>query len=234
VLRGLRSPAGLIRLGLALGAVAGVLAALAPLGDLVEGPARAGGGTNVLQIDGPAVASLALVAAALLAGAAAAPWLWAWLAGVAVTVALAAGAGLIVVSARTSDDFAKDADVSLKGGGVLLTLAFWLGIVAVVVALVGFRRFALAPTETRPRYEGPLRTTAKATTSLVLGIAGFVTVLAAPLAVAFAALALGEIRAADGRLRGRGLALSGLVLGIVALSLLTALVGLGTLAAKPS
>ena len=52
--------------------------------------------------------------------------------------------------------------------------------------------------------------------------------------MALGSLALGEIRASDGVLPGRGLAIAAVVLGLVALCLLVALVGVGTLAATPS
>jgi len=70
--------------------------------------------------------------------------------------------------------------------------------------------------------------------ALVLGIAGFITVFASTLAVAFGTLALGDIRASRGTLGGRGAAIAGLVLGFIALSLLIALVGSGMLSATPS
>ena len=54
------------------------------------------------------------------------------------------------------------------------------------------------------------------------------------LAVAIGSLALGDIRASGGVLPGRGLAIAAVVLGLVALCLLAALVGVGTLEATPS
>ena len=158
---------------------------------------------------------------------------------------MAATSGLIVLTGRTSDDFAADADVSLERGGVLLMLAFWVGLAGVIVTLVGFRRLAMgaaeAPVAPEAAAEGPeeeqpttRRTSGKATVALVLGIAGFITVFASTLAVAFGTLALGDIRASRGTLGGRGAAIAGLVLGFIALSLLIALVGSGMLSATPS
>jgi hypothetical protein len=175
------------------------------------------------------------------------PRLWTWLAGLGLTTGLAGACGLVVITGRTSDDFAADADVSLLAGGRLLTMAFWVGMVAVGVMLVGFRKLALAP---RPAGEDAVageegaddpapsgrrsRTgSRKASLSFALGVGGFVVVIASSLAVAIGALALGEIRASGGRMGGRGLAIAGLVLGLVALCLLAALVGVGTLVATP-
>jgi hypothetical protein len=230
-----------VRAGLLVGAAAGVLTALAPTGDLAEGPARgAEDMTATIDLE-PVVGFVGIAGAVLLLATAVAPRLWAHMVGVALATILAATAGLIVVSGRTSDDFAVDADVSLRMGGVLLVLAFWVGLAAVVITLVGFRQTAMAAsqealeTETPPPADdGIPRRSPKALIALVLGVAGFITVIASSLAIAFATLALGDIRASGGRLPGRGLALAGLILGFVTLSLLAALVGLGTLTAKPT
>lgn len=223
----------MIRAGLLLGAVAALLAALASTGDLVSGPARGGGDGRLTVEVWPAIPA-AIVAAALV-GAAFVPWLWAQLAGPVLITMVTASAGLIVVSGRTSDDFADGADIALEGGGLLLTLSFWLGLVAIALTLVGFRRQAMAidpAGEDGDAADGPSGSN-RATLALVLGIAGFITIIAAPLAVALGTLALGDIRASGGQRRGRGSAVAGVVLGIIALSLLAALVGLGTVAASP-
>jgi Domain of unknown function (DUF4190) len=237
-----RSSNPIVRAGLGLGALAGVLVALAPTGDLASGPARGAADTTATIDLEAAVGALGAAAAVLLIAAAAAPWLWAHLAGVALATIVGATAGLIVLTGRTSDDFAAGADVSLERGGTLLVLAFWVGLAGVIVTLVGFRRVAMdaaqalsAEGDAAPgEPEGPRRTSGKATVSLVLGIAGFITVFASTLAIAFGALALGDIKASRGALGGRGVAIAGLALGFVALSLLIALVGSGMLSASPS
>jgi hypothetical protein len=237
-----------IRVGLVLGAAAGALAAIAPLWGLVEGPSRNAPGVTKSLEPGGAVGGFGVLAAVLLLAAVVVPRLWARLAGLGLATGLSATCGLVVITARTSDDFAPDADVSLLGGGRLLTTAFWVGVVAVGVMLVGFRQLALAP---RPAGDGavtdgegaedapaggagPRSGSRKASVAFALGIVGFVVVIASSLAVALGALALGDIRASGGNLAGRGLAIAGLVLGLLALCLLAALVGVGTLAAKPS
>jgi hypothetical protein len=237
----------LVRAGLALGAGAAVLVAIAPSADLASGPGR-DDPSRVVAIDlEAAVGALGAAGALLLIAAALAPWLWAHLAGVALTTIVAATSGLIVLTGRTSDDFVADADITLERGGVLLVLAFWIGLIGVIVTLVGFRRMAMGASdaplardageaEAVVEEEGrpARRTSGKATVALVLGLAGFITVFASTLAVAFGTLALGDIRASKGALGGRGIAIAGLVLGVVALSLLIALVGSGMLSATPS
>ena len=237
----------LVRVGLAIGAAAGVLVALAPSGDLASGPARgaprttrhhrprAGRGRPGRRRRRCSCSRPRL-----------APWLWAHLAGVALTTVVAATSGLIVLTGRTSDDLAPDADITLERGGILLMLAFWVGLAGTIVTLVGFRQVAIGAAEPAGATEvvaGPeeeqeehpaRRTSGKATASLILGIAGFITVFASTLAVAFGTLALGDIRASRGALGGRGVAIAGLALGFIALSLLIALVGSGMTSATPS
>jgi hypothetical protein len=132
---------------------------------------------------------------------------------------------------------------------VRLVLGFWVGLAGVIVTLVGIRRLAMQASAPSSGAEvaaeepqvvdetgAPARrqTSGKATVALVLGIAGFITVFASSLAVAFGTLALGDIRASRGSLGGRGVAIAGLVLGFIGLSLLIALVGSGMLSATPS
>lgn len=241
---GYRSTNAFVRAGLAIGAAAAVLVALAPTGDLASGPGRdAADRTASIDLE-PAVGLLGAAVAVLLVAAAVVPWLWAHLAGVALCTIVAATSGLIVLTGRTSDDFVADSDISLENGGRLLVLAFWVGLVAVIVTLVGFRRVAIAASDAPPPDGEPVagqeaeeaapRSSGKATVALVLGIAGFITVFASALAIAFGTLALGDIRASRGALGGRGIAIAGLVLGFLALSLLVALVGSGMLTASPS
>jgi hypothetical protein len=238
-----------IRGGLALGAAAGVLAAIAPRWDMVEGLSRDAPGVTKVIEPGGAVGGFGVLVAVLLGAAVFVPRLWLWLAGLGVTTALAGACGLVVISGRTSSELAPDADVSLLTGGRLLTMAFWVAMVAVAVMLVGFRKMALAP---RPAEEGAVveeeaaaaptpsgrarrkPASGRALLAFALGIGGFIIVIGSSLAVALGTLALGDIRASEGVLPGRGLAITAVVLGLVALSLLAALVGVGTLAATPS
>lgn len=246
-----RRSSATVRLGLLLGVAAAAVAAAAPSGDLLEGTARkAAEGTFVFELE-PTVAGIGIAGIVLIGAAAALPWLWAHLAGIVVTWGMAATCGFYVARARQSEDFAEGADLTLLGGGQLLMLAFLIGLVAVVVALVGIRRVALSPREPgeapaedaraaeaapEPPPPGPGGQPPRArlsTPALVLGIVGFIVWVVAPLAIALGALGLGEIRDAGGRLSGSGAATAGMVLGIVAMSLAVVLAGLGALAAEP-
>jgi hypothetical protein len=238
-----------IRAGLALGAAAGVIAAVAPRWDLVEGPSRSAADVTKVVGSPGAVGGFGVLVAILLVVAIFRPRLGLWLTGLGFVTALAGACGLVVITGRTSDDFARDADVSLLGAGKLLTLAFWVAIVAVAVMLVGFQKLALAPrpaeedaagdeegaVEPTPSGRGRRKlSSGKASLAFALGIGGFIIVIGSSLAVAIGSLALGDIRASGGVLPGRGLAIAAVVLGLVALCLLAALVGVGTLVARPS
>ena len=118
---------------------------------------------------------------------------------------------------------------------MLLIVAFWLALIGVVVALVGVRMVALAaPPPDIPagrRAELVKARTAPISAALGRGRGGRGGHLGG--GVAYGVLALGDIRSSDGRLTGRGMALTGVVLGILVLSLLAAVGGVGSLTASP-
>ena len=108
-------------------------------------------------------------------------------------------------------------------------------LVAVVVTLVGVRMVAqAAPPPVIPESRrGQLVKARTAPVAAALGAAGVVVVVTSGAAIAYGVLALGDIRSSDGRLVGRGFALTGVVLGILVLSLLAAIGGVGSLTASP-
>lgn len=217
-----------IRAGLALGALAAVLTALAPLFDLMDGPAAPPrGGTYVAGI-GISVSAIAITAALAILVGVVREILWVHLLGLVLVTGVALVSALLVIAARTSDNFAEGADIALRGGGFLLIGAFWLAMIGIVVALVGVRMVAIAA----PPAAGVARTGAEqsartASLSAMLGALGVVIVLTSAVAVAYGVLALGDIRSAGGRLSGRGMAVAGMVLGILVLSLLATIGGVG-------
>jgi hypothetical protein len=224
-----------IRAGLALGAVAALLVALSPLFDLVDGPARSPEGATFTTGVGASVAAVAVVAGLAIAASLVWRLLWLHLLGIVLATATALVSALLVIAARTSDDFAEGADLSLQTGAVLLIAAFWLALVGVGVALVGVRMVAVAapPPVIPPSRAGQIVKARTAPISAILGVAAVVVVVTAGAAAAYGVLALGDIRSSNGRLTGRGMALTGLVLGILVLSLLAAVGGVGTLVASP-
>ena len=118
--------------------------------------------------------------------------------------------------------------MSLLTGGGLLTVAFWVAMVAVAVMLVGFRTLALAP---RPADEGAAadeedaeddapsgrvertRASGKALLAFALSVAGIIVIVGSSLGVALGTLALGEIRTSGEHGAGRGLAIAAIVVG---------------------
>lgn len=224
-----------IRAGLSLGAAAAILLAISPLFDVVTGPAGAPPGSEFTAGIGTSVGVGAAIGAIVLIAAVAQRVLWQHLLGIVVTTGVALLSALLVISARTADELADGADVTLQAGGVLLIMAFWLALIGVVVALVGVRMVAVAapPPVIPESRRGELVRARTSSIAAALGAAGVVLVITAGAAVAYGVLALGDIRASNGRLTGRGFAMTGVVLGGLVLSLLAAVGGVGSLTASP-
>ncbi len=231
-----------LRASFLLGAIAALLVALAPMGELVEGHLRAHEDiTTTLSVE-PVVAVIGAVAFVLAVGAAFAPWSWAAPIGVLVITASATTAGIELVRGRISETFVADQSTTLQGGGILLVIAFWIAVIAVACALVALRQIALArppaSQEARDalpiRPDGrPMRSSLRATLGAALGVCGIIAPVFSGAAAALGVAALGDIRANDGRLGGRGAAIAGIVLGIIGLSLMIAILGVGALILQP-
>lgn len=225
-----------VRAGLSLAAAAAILMALSPLVDIVTGPAEEPAGAEFVAGVGTSVGVGAAVGAIVMIAAVAQRVLWQHLLGLVVATGVALLSALLVIAARTSGEFADDADPALQTGGVLLVAAFWLALAGVVVALVGIRMVAQAagPPVIPDSRRGQLVKARTAPIAAALGAAGVVLVVTAGAAVAYGVLALGDIRSSNGRLIGRGFALTGVVLGSLVLSLLAAIGGIGALTASPA
>jgi hypothetical protein len=215
-----------IRGGLGVAGAAAVIVALSPLGAIVTGPGADAPGSVHTAGTGASVAVIAGIGAAGILGAAAVRLLWAHLAALVLGTGVALMAALLVIAARTSDGFADGADLEVQGGGVALVAGFWLALAGVVVALVGVRMVAQAAPPVR--LSGTtLQRARTAPLAAILGIVGVVVVVTSALAVAYGTLALGDIRSSQERLSGRGMATTGVVLGVLVLSLLAAVGGVG-------
>lgn len=215
-----------VRGGLALAGLAGVLIALSPLADIVDGPASEPVGSLQAAAVGGSVGVIAGIGAAAVLASAALRLLWLHLVGLVLGTGLALVAAFLVIAARTSDDFADGADLTMRGGGFLLVAGFWLSLIGVAAALVGVRMVAQAapPVQLAP---GRLQRARTAPFAAILGIVAVAVVVTAGLAVAYGTLALGDIRSSEERLGGRGMATTGVVLGVLVLSLLAAIGGVG-------
>lgn len=223
--------------GLTLGVVSAIVAALATGKTLVSGQSAIPDffAKGRYEVDTGFVVFIGTVGV-LVAMSIALPYLWARLAGIGLLAFLALSVILVVIAARANDDrFVRDTDVALESGGVLLVVASLIALGGLTLALVGARELgaqqyaveAGAPPAPSPGSCG------WAVASLVLGIAGFVTFFTGALAIAFAALAFADIRRTPAR-TGRGLAVAGLVLGLVVLSLYGLVLLLSAFFAGPS
>jgi hypothetical protein len=85
---------------------------------------------------------------------------------------------------------------------------------------------ALAPVDPQVAFGLPPETSGKAVFSLICGIL-FIILPLSIVAVIFGYIALSEIRKSPGRLKGRGLAITGIVLGYLGLAFIVGLLGLG-------
>lgn len=170
---------------------------------------------------------IGVVAAVLCVGAAAAPWAWARLSGVAVSSLFAIVVAFAVIGFRTSDDFLAGVDVRLGGAGWLMVAGSVLLFAGTALALVFLRVPVRGPDPAAAPREG------KGVAALVLGIVGVLLPFLAAPAVGLALFAMDDVRAAGGRVGGRGLAIAGLVLGIVSLAIWGVGLLLGMLLARP-
>jgi hypothetical protein len=150
----------------------------------------------------------------LLVLAATLPHAWARLSGIGVLGAAPFAYGVIVTAARIDPKFEVGPPITLGSSGIMLTVAYVVTCLGLVLALVG------APRIGRPavldKLLEPVHTTSSyAITSMVLSICGFVVLFTAPLGIAFAVAAFHDHERSNGYRGGRGMAIAGLVIGIV-------------------
>jgi hypothetical protein len=227
----------LLSAGLGLGVLSALVAMFAPGNVIATGP---GGGfsTGDVSVDLPGgVVVVFIIAVVVLAVALSVPQLWAKLAGVGLLCALATTQGLMVIIGRSSEDFREEAELTLGRAGGVLAIAFFIALAGLVLALVGCRSLAAPPRvpvdDQGNALTGP-QTSGHATAALVLGLTAILAIPAAALAVGFATLALGQIGMSNGHRTGRGMALAGLILGIVWLSLWGLFMTVGIFVATPT
>ncbi len=213
-------PTLLGRAGFGVAALGGILMAATVGSTAVEQPAF-----GSIEVAGGAW--IGVVAAVLCIGAAVAPWFWARLAGVGISSFFAIVVAFALIGFRTSDDLAPGVDVSLGGAGWLMLLGSLLLFAGTAMALIWLRVPVREPDAGQAAPEG------KAVASLVVGIVGVVLPFAAAPAIGLSMYATDDMKASDGRVGGRGMAIAGLVLGIVSLSIWGLGLLLGMLLAQP-
>ena len=222
--------------GLWLGVVAAVVAAIAPGRVLVEGPARRG--FEVTSIDLPqGILVVFVVLAAVIAAAALLPQLWVRLVGITAVWGIVVTSSLMMIIGRSNDRFASETDLTLRSGGWLLAAALGIALVASVLALIGFRSVAEPPAVPVDELGNALTaptTSGHATAALVLGICSTLAPLLAVPAGAFGLLGMRQIDLSNGHRTGRGMAVAGLVLGIVWMSIWGLLLGLSVFVVTPT
>lgn len=221
----------LCRAGLWLGVLSAALCIIAGFGDRVV--ARQDG-SSVSYVTAGFIAP-GVIFAVLIGLAVFLPFAWARISGIGLLSVAAFTYAVMVFVARVDDTnlVAPGPDITLGDGGLMLVLAFLAASLGLAFALVG-----------SPRIGRPARLNADGSpitgqsgysvASLVLALSGIVVGFTAPLGIAFAVAAFDDGDKSNGHRTGRGLAVAGLVVGIVIVALSALFMALFIGTADPS
>lgn len=221
----------LCQTGLGLAALGGLLTALPGFTGNTTVAER---GFASLSFETAAFVVIGLVALAVFATCALVPVVWVRLTGIGLIAPFAFVVAILVIAARSDDVFRiSSADITLASGGLFLVLAFFAATAGLVLALVGAPRIGRPPVLDA---EGTAQagTSGYAITSLVLSLCGLFTGFTAPLGIAFAVGAFDDVRRGAPERGGRGLAVAGLVVGIVITAAAALFLAILLFAAEPS
>jgi hypothetical protein len=217
------------RVGLWLGVLSGVLCLVGGFGNRVV----AEQGFNTIIVEQGAFIGVGIAMIVMIGATVFMPFAWSRITGIGLLAVAAFIYGVLITVARADDQLSVGETISLGSGGLMLLLAFLAATTGLVFALIG------APRIGRPAAlsaDGqPMRgQSGYAVTSLVLSLCGLFVGFTAPLGIAFAVAAFDDDKQSRGQRTGRGMAVAGLVVGIVvvALSALFMAIFIGT--ADPS
>jgi hypothetical protein len=187
-----------------------------------------------LSLETVGFVAIGLVALAVFVTCAFVPVAWVRITGIGLMAPFAAIVGFLVIGARSDDIFRiSSADITLGTGGVFLALAFFAATIGLVLALVGAPRVGRPPVldaEGKPQ----AGTSGYAITSLVLSLCGLISGFTAPLGIAFAVAAFDDVKRGAPERKGHGLAVAGLVVGIVITAAAVLFMTILILAGEPS
>lgn len=142
------------------------------------------------------------------------PHAWARLSGIGVMGVAPFAYAVVILVARIDERLEVGTSITLGSSGVILTIAYVVTCIGLVLALIGAPRIGRPPVLNK--LLEPIRTTSGyAIASMVLSICGFVALFTAPLGIAFAVAAFHDHERSQGYRGGRGMAIAGLVIGIV-------------------
>ncbi|HWH13442.1 MAG TPA: DUF4190 domain-containing protein [Miltoncostaeaceae bacterium] len=211
------------RIGFGLLAVAGILTAIAANQDAT----RDASGLRGYNTDEAVIVLGVLLVAAGVAGALLKPY-WVRLVSLLVAGGTIGFALLFLIGARSGDAFLSTDDVELRTGWWLVAAGAMIGVVGVVLATI----FITEP-QRGPAPSGGPASSPKPTLSLVLSLVGLLLAPLAPVGAGFGFLAKRDIAASGGRLGGNGMAVAGIVVGLVATALWFGGLIIGALVASP-
>jgi len=200
----------LCRIGLWLGVLSAALCITAGFGDRIV----AEQGTKTEDLPAGAFIGVGVTFAVLFGLAVFLQYAWSRITGIGLLGAAAFAYGVMVTVARASDLFVVGPDIKVGSAGLMLVLAFAAACAGLTFALVG------APRIGRPARRGPdgqviPGQSGYAVTSLVLSLCALAVGFTAPLGIAFAVAAFDDNTRSGGARGGRGMAVAGLVVGIV-------------------
>lgn len=210
--------------GLALGVIAGLLVLIGAFGD----QKLASTAFSTMRMEKSGVVIMGVISMALLIVCVALPWAWARFTGIGLLAASASVCFLIVIGARTDDRFLPFKDVTLHRAAWILYIAGLIFTVGLALALIGTPRIGRLPLVDMTDTSG------YAVAGLVLSICGVFGGVTASLGIAFSIAGLDDIRRSEGTRTGRGMAIAGLVVGLVILVSVVAIAVIGSLTLEPS
>lgn len=204
----------LCRAGLWLGVLSGVLCLVAGFGDRVVAEQDL---VKVVLAQG-ALIGVGAVMIVLIGCAVFLPFAWARITGIGVLGVAAFVYAVLVTVGRADTTLQVGPAITLGPAGLMLLLAFLAATTGLVLALVGAPRIG-RPAERNAAGEARQTTSGYAVTSLVLSLCGLLVAFTAPLGIAFAVAAFDDDARSGGNRAGRGMAIAGLVVGIVIVSI---------------
>lgn len=216
------------RIGFGIAAVGGLLASLTSGSVVAEQEEPFGASISV-----GGGAWIGIVAAVVCLAGALSPWLWGRVSAAVVGWLSGALIAFAVIGFRTDDLFAvgsNASDVTLGQAGVMMVLGSVLMFAGIALAVKGIRE-PVRQTDAAAVASPP---EGKGIAALVCGIIGILILVPAPAAVTLGLAARDDDVASEGKAGGRGMAVAGIVLGIVAMVLWGVGLTLGMLLAQPS
>ncbi len=203
--------------GMVLAIISSLIAMTAAGKPLCTGIGRLGSSGLTTTLPMSTIAAFAVAAVVLVALITVAKR-WAPVLASAVAFGLAGTEAIMVTIARTSSRFHPGTTTHLGSGGQILGIAFWVAVAGVIVLIIGARELLPDP-DARITLDGAPHRSSQASTAVGASLLGVIFFPIAPVGVILGLIAYGQIIASNGRLLGRNLALTAILVGTAWISL---------------